>query len=93
MLKALFEHSRHRLRKTLRAKLSQKLSQLTALVVAAALIIAPVPALAQQASGPSLLRDTEIEQLLRDYTRPILRAAGLEKQNIQVAIINNSAFN
>ena len=35
-----------------------------------------------------MIRDTEAEQLLRDYTRPILRAAGLEKQNIQVVIIN-----
>jgi predicted Zn-dependent protease len=31
--------------------------------------------------------------LLRDYTRPILRAAGLEKQNIQIVIINESVFN
>ena len=40
-----------------------------------------------------MLRDAETEQLLRDYTRPILRAAGLEKQNIQVVIINDSTFN
>ena len=40
-----------------------------------------------------MLRDTEIEQLLRDYTRPILRAAGLEKQNIQMVIINEGVFN
>ena len=40
-----------------------------------------------------MLRDTEAEQLLRDYTRPILRAAGMEKQNIQMVIINESAFN
>ena len=40
-----------------------------------------------------MLRDTETEQLLRDYTRPILRVAGLEKQNIQVVIINDSVFN
>jgi len=31
--------------------------------------------------------------LLREYTRPILRAAGLEKQNIQIVIINESVFN
>lgn len=61
-------------------------------MTAAALIAAPVPALAQQ-SGPPVLRDTETEQLLRDYTRPILRAAGMEKQNIQMVIINESAFN
>ena len=66
--------------------------RLLALVVAAA-IAAPSFAQAQQNSGPPLLRDTEIEQLLREYTRPILRAAGLEKQNIQVVIINDSAFN
>ena len=31
--------------------------------------------------------------MLRDYTRPILRAAGLEKQNIQMVIINEGSFN
>jgi predicted Zn-dependent protease len=70
-----------------------KISKLTAVVTAAALVVAPIPALAQENKGPSLLRDTEIEQLLRDYTRPILRTAGLEKQNIQVVIINEKAFN
>ena len=69
------------------------LSKLTAAVTAAALVAAPLPALAQENKGPALLRDTEIEQLLRDYTRPILRTAGLEKQNIQVVIINDSGFN
>ena len=53
----------------------------------------PLPAKAQQGPGPRLLRDTEIEQLLRDYTRPILRTAGLEKHNIQVSIINDPTFN
>jgi predicted Zn-dependent protease len=68
-------------------------SKLTAVVTAAALMLAPVTAPAQENKGPALLRDTEIEQLLREYTRPILRAAGLEKQNIQVVIINDPGFN
>ncbi|MBC7579313.1 MAG: M48 family metallopeptidase [Tardiphaga sp.] len=68
-------------------------SRLTALFTAAALLLAPVAARAQENRGPPILRDAEIEQLLRDYTRPILRVAGLEKQNIQVAIINNGSFN
>jgi predicted Zn-dependent protease len=51
------------------------------------------PVAAQQAKGPPVIRDTEIEILLRDYTAPILRAAGLTKQNIQVVIINDSSFN
>ena len=65
----------------------------TALVTSAALVLTSLPVAAQKAEGPPLLRDAETEQLLRDYTRPILRAAGLEKQNIQVVIINDSAFN
>ncbi|MDB5484951.1 MAG: family peptidase [Tardiphaga sp.] len=59
----------------------------------AAVVALPSFAQAQENKGPRLLRDTEIEQLLRDYTRPILRAAGLEKQNIQIVIINDSSFN
>jgi predicted Zn-dependent protease len=80
-------------RRRLRGAAIETLSKLTAVVTAAALVAAPMPALAQENKGPSLLRDTEIEQLLRDYTRPILRAANLEKQNIQVVIINEKAFN
>lgn len=77
----------------LRFALRKKLMKLTALTAAIALAIAPTVALAQEGKGPSTLRDTESEQLLRDYTRPILRAAGLEKQNIQMVIINEAQFN
>jgi predicted Zn-dependent protease len=67
--------------------------KLTALMMAVALAAAPMAAVAQENKGPPVLRDTETEQLLREYTRPILRAAGLEKQNIQMVIINQSVFN
>src|SRR6201981_2226516 len=74
--------------------LRKRLSGLTALTVAAALALAPMaPLRAKKNKGPPILRDTEAEALLREYTRPILRAAGLEKQNIQMVIINDSAFN
>jgi predicted Zn-dependent protease len=82
----------------LRLALRQKPSKLTAITAAIALaltpVLAPLSAFAEdKEKGPSLLRDTETEQLLRDYTRPVLRVAGLEKQNIQVTIINDVAFN
>ena len=77
----------------LRIVLRKKPLKLTALTMAIALATAPIAAEAQQAKGPPVLRDTETEQLLREYTRPILRAAGLEKQNIQMVIINQSVFN
>src|SRR5262249_48328916 len=59
---------------------------------APAVAIAAAP-MAASAQGIPVIRDTEAEQLLRDYTRPILRAAGLEKQNIQMVIINEVSFN
>src|SRR3979409_1700183 len=80
-------------RQRLRGAAIRTLSRLTAMVTAGALALAPVAVPAQENKGPRLLRDTEIEQLLRDYTRPILRIAGLEKQNIQVVIINDGGFN
>lgn len=76
----------------LRIAFARKTPKLTALMVAAAIAAAPMAARAQ-GGGPSFLRDTEAEQLLREYTRPILRAAGLEKQNIQMVIINDGQFN
>jgi predicted Zn-dependent protease len=64
------------------------------LLMSAAMAIAPVMAHAQGTPpGMPLIRDAEIEQLLRDYTQPILRAAGLAQQNIQVTIINERTFN
>jgi len=78
----------------LQIALRKKASALTALVTAAAIALLPVTATrAQENRGPPVLRDSETEQLLREYTRPILRAAGLEKQNIQMVIINDNSFN
>src|SRR5436309_7588772 len=77
----------------LRIALRKKPLKLTALMTAVALAVAPMAAVAQENKGPPVLRDTETEQLLREYTRPILRAAGLEKQNIQMVIINQGVFN
>jgi predicted Zn-dependent protease len=62
-----------------------------ALVTALALVGASVPAQAQR--GPPIVRDAEIEQLLRDYTHPLLKSAGLAQQNVQAVIINDRSFN
>jgi predicted Zn-dependent protease len=65
-----------------------------AVVTAAALAAAAIPAGAQQGGGgPPIIRDAEIEQLLREYTQPILKAAGLAQQNVRVIIINDRSFN
>jgi predicted Zn-dependent protease len=57
---------------------------------------AHLPARAQDgdpAGALPLIRDAEIEQILRDYAQPILRAAGLAQRNIRVVIIGERGFN
>ncbi|HTT49164.1 MAG TPA: M48 family metalloprotease [Pseudolabrys sp.] len=46
-----------------------------------------------QGRGVPLIRDTEIEQLLRDYAAPILKVAGLSKQDVHIVILNDRTFN
>jgi len=53
-------------------------------------IASPRPAHAQ--SVP-VVRDAEIEALMRDYARPILKAAGLTSSNVEVVLINDPSFN
>jgi predicted Zn-dependent protease len=66
-----------------------------ALITAAAVGIAGIPPqpLAQEGKGPPVIRDAEIEQLLREYSQPILQAAGVSKQNVQIVVINDRSFN
>ena len=75
----------------IRARRTTPAARAIALVTATALAGASVPAHAQK--GPPIIRDAEVEQLLREYTQPILHTAGLAKQNVQVVIINDRAFN
>jgi predicted Zn-dependent protease len=65
------------------------------LAVALAVTHATNPAYSQPAKGGGLpiIRDAEIEQLLRDYMAPLLKAAKLTQQNVQVVIINSRTFN
>jgi predicted Zn-dependent protease len=53
-------------------------------------VAAARPAAAQTLS---LVRDTEIENLLKDYSRPIFRAAGLGSGRIQMRIVRHETFN
>jgi predicted Zn-dependent protease len=67
--------------------------RIAALALAGAMLV-PAP-LQAQGGGPKLniIRDAEIEQLLREYTQPILRVAKLGGQNIEVVLIGDRSFN
>jgi predicted Zn-dependent protease len=41
----------------------------------------------------SVVRDAEIEALVRDYARPILKAAGLSSSGIEIVLVNDPSFN
>jgi predicted Zn-dependent protease len=47
----------------------------------------------QPAQAQSILRDAETEALLRDISRPLIIAAGLQPENVQVVIIGNPEIN
>src|SRR3974390_435821 len=66
-----------------------------AALTAGAVGVASLPARPQTGSsaGIPMIRDAEIEQLMRDYTTPIFRVAGLTDQNIHVVIIDDKSFN
>jgi predicted Zn-dependent protease len=68
---------------------------LAALMAATAVMgptpIGPSPAAAQRVPGQ--LFDTEMENLLADYARPILERAGQGSGRIRVRILNNPTFN
>jgi predicted Zn-dependent protease len=68
-----------------------------ALLCAAAMLVGQGRALAQAPGQPqvkvNVIRDAEIEELLREYTRPILRAAKLSGQSIEVVLIGDGTFN
>lgn len=57
-----------------------------AMTAAASLVIHPAPAVAQD-EGVSLIRDTEIEEILRKDSAPIFDAAGIDSKTVDILLI------
>lgn len=62
---------------------------LISLLVMAMLMVQPV----QAQRGPSVLRDAETEELLKDMSRDLIIAAGLRPQNVNIVMINDNSIN
>ncbi|MBI1239665.1 MAG: M48 family metalloprotease [Alphaproteobacteria bacterium] len=65
----------------------------SSLARAAALSVALLLAALAPVNAASGLRDAEIERRLRDYTNPILQAAGLSPEAVNLYLLNDSSLN
>ncbi|MDP3895790.1 MAG: M48 family metalloprotease, partial [Mesorhizobium sp.] len=71
-----------------------RLAQAALAFAVAAQAVAFQPAVAQaQGRAVPIVRDAEIEALVRDYARPIFKAAGLTKSGIDIVLVNDPSFN
>lgn len=59
---------------------------------ALALSVAPIAGPANAQNVP-VVRDAEIEALVREYAKPILEAAGLSRQKVEIVLVNDPSFN
>jgi predicted Zn-dependent protease len=50
-------------------------------------------AVVQPAAAQSMLRDAETEALFRDMSRPLIEAAGLRPENVQVVLVGDKSIN
>jgi predicted Zn-dependent protease len=63
-----------------------------AVAVAATLVVRPGLAAAQE-DGETLIRDTEIEEILHNDAAPIFKAAGIDPSTVQIALIGSKELN
>jgi predicted Zn-dependent protease len=74
-----------------RRKTRAGLSALCIGSLASATVVPPAPVEAQELKG--VIRDAEIESLLRDYATPIFGAAGIRKGSVAIILIGDRSFN
>lgn len=59
----------------------------------AALVAVSVSVPANAQGRVAVVRDAEIETLLKDYAKPVLQAAGLKASRVQIVLVNDLSFN
>lgn len=59
----------------------------------AAVVAASVAAPANAQGRVAVVRDAEIETLLKDYAKPVLQAAGLKANRVEIVLVNDRSFN
>jgi predicted Zn-dependent protease len=59
----------------------------------AMLILLGFAAMARPAFAQQILRDAETESLMRDMSRPLILAAGLQPENVRIVLIHDNSIN
>ncbi len=67
--------------------------KLKSAIIAVAVLIAQTTTNLAQAQSLSVIRDAEIEQLLKDYANPLFKAAGISSGSIKIILIGDKRFN
>lgn len=62
-------------------------------ILALSLALPAIQARAQQSFSPTIVRDTEIESWLREWSEPVIRAAGLEPAAIKFILVQDPNLN
>lgn len=65
----------------------------TAVLVLAVSEMSIMLATPSDAHGRSLIRDAEIENIIREYATPVLHAAGLEPKNVRIYLVRDKTLN
>lgn len=75
--------------------LSRRMSPLTGALkgVAAVAAAAATLALPGQASAQSIIRDTEVEAIIREWSDPVLSAMGLIPSDVEILLVNDPSLN
>lgn len=60
--------------------------------MAFAIVAQPTLASAQSQQLP-IVRDAEVEALLNDYAQPLLKAAGIRRDRVDIILVNSKSFN
>jgi predicted Zn-dependent protease len=69
------------------------LKRLTSLAVALSLAIATTAPATAQSRSPGVVRDAEVEGIIRAYATPLFEAAGLNAADIRIFLINDDRLN
>ncbi len=69
------------------------LNRILSVVAAAAVFLSAVLPQVAQARGISLIRDSEVEALMREYANPVFRAAGLNPTDVRVHLVGENSIN